>query len=857
MIFSTDFRTLLAFLTLLVLPMNMRIIMKSTWVAQEMKDSVHPTTRNSTESPATTIQSGEEDESNISSERKLPESDSENSPRLVEQEDREPIVRSPFSASDNVTHIASPRYKPVGKNDPNSFAACLQIMDDNHFLIEWLAYHYHVMPLRRLIVLVDPHSKTTPAPILDRWRDRIDITLWDEKVIFPNGVPPPPDKKKKPTRLGQHRTRQRQLTRRCVQKFHEEGRQWVVSTDTDEYTMINNKEPQGNHFFVGESSEIPSQREPGSVLKLLQNPKNITIPHTGQHLYDNPCITMSRKVRLSFHQQSHYFLSRLLLQSCYHWFLAAEIFFFNCFQTFGTKSKGTPKEVPGFHSADFQTLNWRYYADEGLPGKVLMNLKLVRFKDIPHYPSIHRPLANDLCQGKLWLKEGKSPFVANHYPGNLKQMMFRTHDARGNYTNATAYWVERFESHKKKAKHLEPETIQQWLPGFVESVGEAEANRLLEYVGQPELAATGAEISSSERELETPPLSMAGSGGTKKQDGTSDKSEFLSKRNRWLEDPTLFSTNSTVPIDDPNSFAACLYASDDIDSWVEWIAYHYHVMPLRRLVLFSQMQPSPVLESIVQRWEDRMKISVWGVNNLGLPEPPSSTRHRMFVRECLRALHGEQREWVLLTSANEYTMINDRVRYSTESASPLITSWENPNLPYQGEPGSVLKFLRRGDVTIRVTGQHLTDNPCITMARKEFVNKISPLSGSGPAGLNPTGFSTFKWKTFTANSKAGKSMVNLSLINLSDIGQNPRVNRPLSALCKGPLQMKEYESVFVINQYPGNTSVAQSEIHDDNFLFDEGTVEDWLFGFIGSVGLEAASRLLMSANDAKGVEAVQ
>jgi hypothetical protein len=41
------------------------------------------------------------------------------------------------------------RTKPIIKEDyddpTNSFAACLLFMDDNHFLIEWLAYHYHVL----------------------------------------------------------------------------------------------------------------------------------------------------------------------------------------------------------------------------------------------------------------------------------------------------------------------------------------------------------------------------------------------------------------------------------------------------------------------------------------------------------------------------------------------------------------------------------------------------------------------------------------------------------------------------------------------------------------------------------------
>lgn len=50
--------------------------------------------------------------------------------------------------------------KYVGKSDGT--AACLLIMDDNHFLIEWLAFHYYVLRLRYLIVAVDPRSTTTP-----------------------------------------------------------------------------------------------------------------------------------------------------------------------------------------------------------------------------------------------------------------------------------------------------------------------------------------------------------------------------------------------------------------------------------------------------------------------------------------------------------------------------------------------------------------------------------------------------------------------------------------------------------------------------------------------------------------------
>jgi hypothetical protein len=34
----------------------------------------------------------------------------------------------------------------------STFSSCLLVMDDNHRLAEWLAYHYHVLPLRYMVV---------------------------------------------------------------------------------------------------------------------------------------------------------------------------------------------------------------------------------------------------------------------------------------------------------------------------------------------------------------------------------------------------------------------------------------------------------------------------------------------------------------------------------------------------------------------------------------------------------------------------------------------------------------------------------------------------------------------------------
>ena len=63
-------------------------------------------------------------------------------------------------------------------------AACLLIMDDNHFLIEWLAFHYYVLRLRYLIVAVDARSTTSPDAVLRRWKGRMSVEIWHARTIL-------------------------------------------------------------------------------------------------------------------------------------------------------------------------------------------------------------------------------------------------------------------------------------------------------------------------------------------------------------------------------------------------------------------------------------------------------------------------------------------------------------------------------------------------------------------------------------------------------------------------------------------------------------------------------------------------
>ena len=64
-------------------------------------------------------------------------------------------------------------------------AACLLVNDENPRLPEWLAYHYHMLPLRSLIITIDPASRTSPLDILNRWRKELEIIVWEEEEFLP------------------------------------------------------------------------------------------------------------------------------------------------------------------------------------------------------------------------------------------------------------------------------------------------------------------------------------------------------------------------------------------------------------------------------------------------------------------------------------------------------------------------------------------------------------------------------------------------------------------------------------------------------------------------------------------------
>ena len=73
-------------------------------------------------------------------------------------------------------------------HEDNNLALCLLTKDDVDILPEWIAYHYHTLRLRHLIVAVDPSSKTYPTSVLDTFRKYLPnlvIEEWHDENYLP------------------------------------------------------------------------------------------------------------------------------------------------------------------------------------------------------------------------------------------------------------------------------------------------------------------------------------------------------------------------------------------------------------------------------------------------------------------------------------------------------------------------------------------------------------------------------------------------------------------------------------------------------------------------------------------------
>ena len=191
----------------------------------------------------------------------------------------------------NITNTQSFNYKFFDEPPRPFFSSCLLVKDENHRLPEWIAYHYYQLPLRHLVLMVDPSSQTLPNQIIERWKPYLMIEVWSDKEI---GFDTPPASMSEGHLLTKvHFSRQRLFYQKCAFHLRRFNRTWVTFHDADEYLYL-------------DPNEIPDALErmarPGSIQQFIHDVhRNDTNPGVfvpgirfPRPYYDRPCIMVAR-----------------------------------------------------------------------------------------------------------------------------------------------------------------------------------------------------------------------------------------------------------------------------------------------------------------------------------------------------------------------------------------------------------------------------------------------------------------------------------------------------------------------------------------------------------------------------------
>ena len=318
----------------------------------------------------------------------------------------------------NLDHRWETKTRPLPSE--TFFAACLLVMDDNHFLTEWLAYHYHVLPLRHLIVAVDPRSKTSPRSILQRWKDRTDLNItiwWNDSDYIVNQTELDEAESwvalkfsdDRPSQhLIRHRARQRLFYYHCLQEHRQAKHAYTLLTDSDEFLTINYETVNNTKSHTVASRLIPSIATPGSVLQLLRHERKF---HANTStVMESPCIQIPRS-------------------------------------RFGTVEDGakppthettTAPITMSFNASQFATLRWLYHAapqnyNQNRISKTVIDVsRIAQDSDLRPVDSIHRPLKQYCGRRKLHIRAPDQLLLIHHYLGTWEQYNFRRDARQGN-----------------------------------------------------------------------------------------------------------------------------------------------------------------------------------------------------------------------------------------------------------------------------------------------------------------------------------------------------------------------------------------------------------------------------------------
>jgi hypothetical protein len=219
----------------------------------------------------------------------------------VTQQQPEASERMSNASSSIPQHSFLPESEQSEKEAGDYFSTCLLIKDDNDFLNEWIAYHYHVLKLRHLVVAVDPNSATSPFPSLQAWREnfQLEVDEWTDQTYMPEvflqehykQVPITTKSGENATRedlehafqtIDHHIDRQRTFVKQCMIHLKKHNRTWAALVDTDEFVVINptvlRKEGTVRNLALGQNTILSFLKERVKLNSKVVNWPCISMP---------------------------------------------------------------------------------------------------------------------------------------------------------------------------------------------------------------------------------------------------------------------------------------------------------------------------------------------------------------------------------------------------------------------------------------------------------------------------------------------------------------------------------------------------------------------------------------------------
>ena len=320
------------------------------------------------------------------------------------------------------------------------FGGCLIVMDDNHYLIEWLAYHYTILPLERLIVGVDPKSKTSPHEIFMRYHARnfINITIWENDTMYMS--PQLLHKfRSNPRRL--FYKRQDSLYKNCLKQLKHEGYTYVAIIDTDEYIHINNEYEygSGSNSQRGRRPKQQQYQNYQTVMDVLNEQyKNNNNNNNGDESLSSSsspaCIGMHRS-QTSIHTTTT--TDDTTLQ--YYYLPSSSL-----------SSSSDKKNIPATFNftnivSNLNTMNYVYHylwpkngtefvKGKSIAGKSIIDVSQIRLEEFYdgnhncHLPIMTACKNSSRNVGSIFSTRKQSQFVVHHYSGTLEQFTYRNHN---------------------------------------------------------------------------------------------------------------------------------------------------------------------------------------------------------------------------------------------------------------------------------------------------------------------------------------------------------------------------------------------------------------------------------------------